>query len=58
MPVVRRSLRQMAKNEYRFSSLILGIVESAPFQMRMKKGEAQPESLAQTQHGHSARRIE
>jgi len=58
MPVVRAILRQMAKNEYRFSSLILGIVESAPFQMRMKKGEAQPESLAQTQHGHSARRIE
>jgi hypothetical protein len=46
MPVVRQIVRQMAKNDYHFSSLVLGIVNSAPFQMRMKKGDAPPESVA------------
>jgi hypothetical protein len=36
----------MSKNDYHFSALIDGIVKSAPFQMRVKKGEAQPESVA------------
>jgi hypothetical protein len=36
MPVVRGILRTSAAQDYRFSSLILGIVESVPFQMRMK----------------------
>ena len=36
MPSVRRILRDAAANEYRFSSLVLGIVKSVPFQMRMK----------------------
>jgi hypothetical protein len=36
MPVVRAILHEAAANEYRFSSLILGIVRSVPFQMRMK----------------------
>ncbi len=34
MPAVRAVTRQAAQNNYRFSSLILGIVESTPFQMR------------------------
>jgi mono/diheme cytochrome c family protein len=46
MPVVRQIVRQMAKNDYHFSSLVLGIVNSAPFQMRVKKGDAPPESVA------------
>ncbi len=33
-PVVRSISRNLARDEYRFSSLILGIVESLPFQMR------------------------
>ena len=33
-PVVRRILRDAAPGDYRWSSLILGIVESAPFRMR------------------------
>jgi hypothetical protein len=33
-PVVRRILRESQPGGYRFSSLILGIVKSAPFQMR------------------------
>ena len=46
MPVVRGIVREMARNDYRFSTMVLGIVESAPFQMRLKKGEIQPESVA------------
>lgn len=33
-PAVRGIVRDAGKDEYRFSSLILGIVKSAPFQMR------------------------
>jgi hypothetical protein len=33
-PAVRRIIRDAAPSEYRWSSLILGIVKSAPFQMR------------------------
>jgi len=36
MPVVRRITRDAARNDNHFSSLVLGIVNSAPFQMRMK----------------------
>jgi len=39
MPVVRSITRDAAKNDNRFSSLILGIVKSDPFQMRMKAGD-------------------
>jgi mono/diheme cytochrome c family protein len=34
MPVVRSIARGAAKNDYRFSSIILGVVESEPFQKR------------------------
>jgi hypothetical protein len=34
MPAVRDILRQAARDEYRFSTLVLGIVNSVPFQMR------------------------
>jgi hypothetical protein len=37
MPAVRSIVRRAARNDYRFSSLVLGVVESAPFQMKMKK---------------------
>ncbi len=36
MPVVRRIVRKAAQNDYQLSSVIIGIVESAPFQMRTK----------------------
>jgi mono/diheme cytochrome c family protein len=36
MPVVRRIVKRTAQNDYRLSSIIMGIVESAPFQMRTK----------------------
>jgi mono/diheme cytochrome c family protein len=43
MPVVRRIVKKAAQNDYRLSSIVMGIVESAPFQMRTKL-EAVPES--------------
>jgi hypothetical protein len=42
-PAIRRIVQTAARNDYKWSSLILGIVESVPFQMRMpaetKSGE-------------------
>jgi hypothetical protein len=35
---VRKIIRDAAKQDYRFSSLVLGIVRSVPFQMRMSDG--------------------
>jgi len=43
MPVVRRIVKKAEQNDYRLSSIVMGIVESAPFQMRTKL-EAGPES--------------
>jgi hypothetical protein len=40
MPAVRSIVRASASGDYRFSSLILGIVSSQPFQMRMKVQES------------------
>ncbi len=45
MPVVRRIVKKAAQNDYRLSSIVMGIAESAPFQMRTKL-EAAPESAA------------
>jgi len=36
MPVVRAIVRDAARNDYRFSSLLMGIVKSDPFQMNRK----------------------
>jgi hypothetical protein len=33
-PAIRKIVRDAAKDDYRFSSIILGIVKSVPFQMR------------------------
>jgi hypothetical protein len=37
LPTVRAITREAAKNNYRFSSLVMGIVQSIPFEMKMKK---------------------
>ncbi len=34
MPVVRKVVREAARNDYRFHSIVLGIINSYPFQMR------------------------
>ena len=39
MPLVRSIVRDAAKDKYRFSSLVMGIVRSAPFQMNTKGSE-------------------
>jgi mono/diheme cytochrome c family protein len=39
MPVVRSIVRNSEKNNYRFSSIVMGIIGSAPFQMRIKAAE-------------------
>ena len=36
-PVIEEIRRDIARNGYRFSSLVLGIVESMPFQMRLEE---------------------
>jgi mono/diheme cytochrome c family protein len=36
MPAVRSIVRAAGRNDYRFSSLVLGVVNSEPFQKRMK----------------------
>jgi len=45
MPVVRRIVKKTAQNDYRLSSIVTGIVESAPFQMRTKLEPAETASL-------------
>src|SRR5207249_3712121 len=37
MPAVRSISREAAMNNYRFSSFILGIIKSLPFQMRLRE---------------------
>ena len=39
MPLVRSIVREAGRNDNRFSSLILGIVKSQPFNMNVKEGE-------------------
>jgi mono/diheme cytochrome c family protein len=40
MPTVRKIVRDAARYNYRFSSIVMGIVESAPFQMERTPEEA------------------
>jgi hypothetical protein len=44
MPVVRRILRDAEKDNYRFSSIVQGIVNSAPFRLRMASREEADEA--------------
>ena len=37
MPAVRSIVRSASDNDYKLSSLVLGVVESMPFQMKMKR---------------------
>ncbi len=42
MPAVRAVVRDAAREDYRFSALVAGIVRSTPFQMKKKVGGTQP----------------
>jgi hypothetical protein len=48
-PVVRQLVRDIAKDGYRWSSLILGITASAPFQMRRASGSGGAAAVAGAQ---------
>jgi mono/diheme cytochrome c family protein len=48
-PAIREITRKMAENDYRFSSMILGIVESTPF--RMRRGELPAVTVSQHSGG-------
>ena len=52
MPVVRGIVRDAARRDYRFSSLILGVVRSTPFQMRA----SDPKAVTGTRGRVAARR--
>ena len=45
-PTVRQIVRDAARDDYRWSSLILGIVRSAPFQQRIVRDSDQEERVA------------
>jgi hypothetical protein len=49
MPVLRSLDRDAARNNYRFSSLIMGIVKSEPFQMNMKSPGTEQHAARQGQ---------
>ncbi len=42
MPAIRKIVRDSSASDYRFSSIILGIVESTPFEMRRKETKLEP----------------
>jgi hypothetical protein len=46
MPAVRKIVREAAAHDYRFSSLVLGIVNSTPFQKRIKLFQQDVEPVA------------
>jgi hypothetical protein len=52
-PAVRSIVREVAKSDYRLSSLVMGIVQSQPFQMRVAAGST-PISVGATR-GQAAR---
>ena len=37
MPTIRAILRDASKNDYKFSSILMGVIKSAPFQMKVKR---------------------
>jgi hypothetical protein len=45
MPSVRSIVRDAARNDYRLSSIVLGIVKSTPFQMKVKGTDGENASV-------------
>lgn len=37
MPTIRAILRDASKNDYKFSSILMGVIKSTPFQMKVKR---------------------
>ena len=55
MPAIRAVVQNAAKNDYEFSSLILGVVKSTPFQMRRSQEREVPLSAANVSPDKSRR---
>jgi len=50
-PIIRRIRRDAAASQYRWSSIILGIVQSAPFRMRKSQAEeSTPPTVSDVAH--------
>jgi hypothetical protein len=47
MPVVRSIVRNAAEHDYSLTSIVLGIVDSYPFQMRTNGSASATETIAQ-----------
>jgi hypothetical protein len=47
MPTVRKIVRDAGSQDYRFSSLIMGVVTSTPFEMKVKKLQPGNATIAQ-----------
>ena len=58
MPAVRGVMRAAAKDDYRFSSIVLGIVRSVPFRMRTTPGPSDAETTRTANAGAAFRRPE
>ena len=41
MPLIRSIMRNAAEDDYRFSSLLMGVIESPVFTMNMKSGASE-----------------
>jgi len=54
-PVVRQLIRTLSANDYRWSSLLSGIVQSAPFQMRGAPGATTPTASRTLPRGDAIR---
>ena len=50
MPTVRAILRDASREDYRFSSIVFGIVRSTPFQMRTAAGDGEAAPLQSAQN--------
>jgi hypothetical protein len=48
MPLLRSVSRQAAENDYKFSALLMGVIQSPPFTMNQKAAES--EELANVDH--------
>jgi hypothetical protein len=55
MPIVRKIVHDADKDDYRFGTLILGVVKSDPFQMNSKSGLAPPSNASPSSVTASAR---
>jgi hypothetical protein len=55
MPLVRSIVRDVERNNYKFSSLVLGIVKSEPFQTNMKSAEPSASLASHDSNGAVAR---